>query len=112
MPANQSLTEMQSFLWKQDSDEFTKTFAVNTTAVYFTAIAFLGLLGKGLEKGNVQQASQVITVASVASFNRISRAGFAYSASKAGVLHMMKQFATMFVPYGIRSNVIAPGCKF
>jgi NAD(P)-dependent dehydrogenase (short-subunit alcohol dehydrogenase family) len=39
-------------------------------------------------------------------------AGFAYGGSKAAVVHTMKQFATKLTPYGIRCNVIAPGCKF
>jgi NAD(P)-dependent dehydrogenase (short-subunit alcohol dehydrogenase family) len=38
-------------------------------------------------------------------------AGFAYSGSKAATVHIMKQFATKLVPYEIRANVIAPGCK-
>jgi NAD(P)-dependent dehydrogenase (short-subunit alcohol dehydrogenase family) len=77
--------------------------------VYLCIVAFLGLLAEGNKKKNVEQLSQVIAVSSIGAYNRIPLAGFAYAASKAGVTHMMKQLATAFVPYDIRSNVIAPG---
>ena len=51
----------------------------------------------------------MIAVSSIGAYNRVPLAGFAYSASKAGTTHMMKQLATAFVPFDIRSNVIAPG---
>ncbi|KAF1962316.1 NAD(P)-binding protein [Byssothecium circinans] len=78
-----SLSHLQSTLYSLSSEGFAETFAINTSAVYFTVVAFLGLLGNGNEKGNVEQKSQVIA--------------------------MMKQFATMLAPHGIRSNVIVPG---
>jgi NAD(P)-dependent dehydrogenase (short-subunit alcohol dehydrogenase family) len=85
---------------------------VNLTSVFFSIAAFLELLDAGNKKGNVEQKSQIIATASGGAYNRIPLAGWAYAASKAGLVHMMKQCATMFVPYDIRSNVIAPGCKF
>ncbi|SLM36981.1 short chain dehydrogenase reductase [Lasallia pustulata] len=40
----------------------------------------------------------------------IANAGtYAYGPSKAATVHMVKQIATMFAPYQIRANVIAPG---
>jgi NAD(P)-dependent dehydrogenase (short-subunit alcohol dehydrogenase family) len=51
----------------------------------------------------------VIAVSSTGAYNRVPSAGFASSTSKAGTTHMMKQLATVFVPFDIRSNVIAPG---
>ncbi|KAL6711394.1 hypothetical protein ACN47E_004328 [Coniothyrium glycines] len=106
---NVSLTELRDVLFKWDSAEFNNTYAVNTTAVFYTVVAFLELLDKGNKAGNVEQKSQVIAVSSIGAYNRVPFAGHAYGSSKAGVLHMMKQFATQFVQYGIRSNVIAPG---
>jgi NAD(P)-dependent dehydrogenase (short-subunit alcohol dehydrogenase family) len=85
------------------------------TGVFSTVAAFLTLLDAGNknrdgERRALKQRSQVIAIASIGAYNRIPLAGYAYSASKAGVTHMMKQFATAFVPYNIRSNIIAPGC--
>ena len=104
-----SLEDYHSLLWNQSFDEYTKTFAVNTSAVFFCIMAFLKLLDAGNNKGNVAQKSQVIATSSIGSFNRKPRAGYAYGESKAATNHLMKQMATSLAPYGIRSNVIAPG---
>ncbi|KAM0287946.1 hypothetical protein ACHAQH_000012 [Verticillium albo-atrum] len=109
LPANPSLAQLRETLWSTSSDDFTNTFAVNNTGVFNTVVAFLELLDAGNKRGNVQQRSQVIATASIAAFSRKALAGYAYSSSKAGVVHLMKAFATTLVPYDIRSNVIAPG---
>ncbi|KAF1831421.1 NAD(P)-binding protein [Decorospora gaudefroyi] len=106
---NVSFAEFRNHLSNWGVEEFNNTFAVNTSAVFFTVVAFLELLDKGNKAGNVEQKSQVICVASVGAFIRVSLAGYAYAASKAAAVHMMKQMATNLVPYDIRSNVIAPG---
>ena len=114
-PPNLSITPQTSFeeyhsiLWNQSFDEYTNTFAVNTAAVFFCIVAFLKLLDAGNNKGNVEQKSQVIATSSIGGFNRKAKAGFAYGESKAATTHLMKQMATNLAPYGIRSNVIAPG---
>ena len=102
---------MQDFLWKPEVEDFTHTYHVNTSAVFFSIVAFLGLLDAGNKKGNVEQKSQVIATSSIGGFNRLPFAGYAYQSSKAAATHMMKIFATALVPHGIRSNIIAPGCK-
>jgi NAD(P)-dependent dehydrogenase (short-subunit alcohol dehydrogenase family) len=107
---NTPIDELQASLWGTNDEDFARTFRVNSSAVFFTVVAFLKLLDAGNKKGNLEQKSQVIAVSSIGAFNRSPLAGFAYSASKAGVVHMMKQFATALVPWAIRSNVIAPGC--
>ncbi|KAF2264677.1 NAD(P)-binding protein [Lojkania enalia] len=109
IPANASLSEFASHLWNSDIDDFNRTYMVNTSAVFFTIAGFLDLLGKGNEKGNVKQSSQVIATSSIGAFNRVPLAGYAYGSSKAAVTHMMKQFATNLAKYKIRSNIIAPG---
>ncbi|KAE9972997.1 hypothetical protein EG328_004655 [Venturia inaequalis] len=109
------------------------TFAINTTSVVGVSASFLPLLdaanarrgwvtGKLEPGGNPRvknevegmdssdmRTSQIITVASIAAFNRFVTAGFAYGASKAGAVQLAKILATLLGPWGIRSNVIAPG---
>lgn len=63
---------------------------------------------EGVEEGDKRQ-SQIVTVASIAAFNRHVTAGVAYSASKAAAVHVGKSLATLLSPWGVRSNVIAPG---
>ncbi|KAI1363832.1 hypothetical protein F5Y08DRAFT_308540 [Xylaria arbuscula] len=106
------LATFQKFLASWDSDEFTQTLATNVTGVFNTVVAFLPLLDAANKRegpGRPKQRSQIIATGSIGAYNRVPTAGYAYGGSKAGVHHMMKQFATNLVPYGIRSNVIAPG---
>lgn len=107
-----SLEDYQSALWNQPFDEYTDTFAVNTSAVFFCIVAFLKLLDAGNKKGNVEQKSQVIATGSIAGFNRgIPWGGYAYGQSKAATTLLVKQMATNLVPYDIRANLVAPGSK-
>ncbi|KAH8654115.1 hypothetical protein BGZ60DRAFT_473254 [Tricladium varicosporioides] len=105
---NPTLSEYRDFLWNTDPQAFTQTYHINTSAVFFTVVAFLNLLGAGNAKGNVEQKSQVIATSSIGAFSRVPLS-YAYGTSKAAVIHLLKQFATAFVPFEIRSNVIAPG---
>jgi NAD(P)-dependent dehydrogenase (short-subunit alcohol dehydrogenase family) len=106
-----SLEEFQKEMWKTDFADYVNAFAVNTAGVWYTTIAFLGLLDKGNKKGNVKQQSQVIATSSIGGFNRAVPGGYSYGQTKAAVTHMTKQLATGLVPYGIRANVICPGRK-
>lgn len=107
-----TIEDFQSAMWKMPMDDYTKTFAVNTSAVWFTAIAFLRLLDAGNKKANVEQKSQVIATGSIAGFNKRVPGGYAYGQSKAATTLLMKQLATNLSPYGIRANLIAPGRKY
>ncbi|MCJ1292826.1 hypothetical protein MMC34_004379 [Xylographa carneopallida] len=104
-----SIEEYQSILWGPSFEDYTQTFAVNASGVYFSIVAFLGLLDAGNQKGNVEQRSQVIATSSIAGFNRQTPGGYAYGQSKVATTLMMKQLATSLVPYRIRANVICPG---
>ncbi|CAI6333931.1 unnamed protein product [Periconia digitata] len=106
-----SLAEYREHALKAPMQDFTQTCAVNTTAVHYTALAFLNLLDEGNKKQNMgaDWRSQIIATGSIGGFSRLSGASFAYNSSKAAVTHMMKMMSTAFVPYGIRCNVLAPG---
>jgi NAD(P)-dependent dehydrogenase (short-subunit alcohol dehydrogenase family) len=87
---------------------------INSTAMFYTMLAFLPLLDAGNKdpssptiKTGVK--SQFIATSSIGAFSRRPGAGFAYAGSKAAVIHMVKQLSTNLVPYQIRANVIAPG---
>jgi NAD(P)-dependent dehydrogenase (short-subunit alcohol dehydrogenase family) len=107
-----TIEEFQKIFGEISFEEYNETFRVNVVAVWFTVVAFLGLLDAGNKKGNVFQRSQVITTSSIAGFNRMSASSFAYGQTKAAATHLAKQLASGLVPYGIRSNAIAPGCEF
>ena len=108
------LSDLHAYLWNTPMSAFTETFNINTTATFYTMLAFLPLL----DAGNTHPTSptltsgiksQFIATSSIGAFSRRPGAGFAYAASKAGVIHMVKQLATYLVPYHIRVNTIAPG---
>ncbi|KAH7319690.1 hypothetical protein B0I35DRAFT_478018 [Stachybotrys elegans] len=106
---NTTVEEWSSSHFAVDFAEYTKTFAVNTASVWFTAMACLPLLDKGNKKGNLQQTSQVIVTTSIASFNRKAPGGWAYGQSKAGATLAMKQLAVALPQWNIRANCICPG---
>lgn len=111
-PNSSSVEEFQKAWFETPMEDYTQTFNVNTSAVWYTIVAFLGLLDEGNKKGDVEQKSQVIATSSIGGFNRNVPGGYAYGQSKAATTLLIKQLATSLVPYGIRSNAIAPGRKF
>ncbi|KAF5010509.1 hypothetical protein FDECE_3326 [Fusarium decemcellulare] len=90
-------------------DAYVNTFAVNTASVWFSTMAFLGLLSKGNDKGNVEQTSQVIITSSIGGYNKKAPGGWAYGQSKAGAILAAKQLAVTLPQWGLRANCIAPG---
>ncbi|KAI0002631.1 NAD(P)-binding protein [Xylariaceae sp. FL0662B] len=89
--------------------DYTHTFAVNTSAVWYTAMVFLPLLDAGNARGNLDQKSQVVAVASIGGLNKVNTGGFAYAQSKAACIHLVKNLSVVLPQWGIRANVICPG---
>ncbi|KAK5086758.1 hypothetical protein LTS08_007171 [Lithohypha guttulata] len=126
--AANTIAELQAEMLKE-WDLWTPTWQTNTAAVIAVTGAFLHLLDAGNKrrgwvenKREVQQrvdgytgdlsdtrTSQIITVTSISSFNREITASLAYTASKAGATVLGKSLANLLAPFGIRSNIIAPG---
>ncbi|KAG7444210.1 NAD(P)-binding protein [Guyanagaster necrorhizus] len=118
-----SIKSFQSALWNTGSPEdFASVFATNTTAVYYTTVAFLDLL----HQGNLRQqaasfdpfshcqppyhSSQVISISSSGSFRIDPKIlSMSYTLSKSACTHLGKVMANLLAPWGIRSNVLAPG---
>ncbi|GAW26239.1 putative rhamnolipids biosynthesis 3-oxoacyl-protein [Rosellinia necatrix] len=59
-------------------EDYTNTFAVNASAIWYTTISFLKLLGAGNARANVEQKSQVVAVSSIGGFNKKNTGGFAW----------------------------------
>ncbi|PCD26715.1 hypothetical protein AU210_013137 [Fusarium oxysporum f. sp. radicis-cucumerinum] len=104
-----TLEEWAKSNFDTDFGDYVNTFAINTASVWFTSMAFLPLLKKGNEKGNVEQTSQVIVTSSIAAFNKKAPGGWAYGQSKAGAVLAAKQLAVALPQWNIRANCIAPG---
>ncbi|CAN9099018.1 unnamed protein product [Alternaria alternata] len=106
-----SLSEYRAHALETPMEEFTNVYAVNTTAIYYTTLAFLSLLDAGNNKNNMgaDVGSQVITTSSIGGFSRLPGASFAYNSSKAAVTHMTKMLATSFVPLNSNELLNKPG---
>lgn len=83
-------------------DEYARTFSVNVTAVWYTAMAFLDLLDQGNKKQNLGWSSQVVVTSSIGGYNRKAPGGFSYGQSKAAATHAVKQLAVVLPTWGIR----------
>lgn len=108
-----SVRLLQEELWSSAAPlDFSHTFDVNVTSVYYTTVAFLDLLhiANARRKGAGAPTSQVIIISSVAAFRRDEHQfSLPYALSKSAVTHLAKMFVGMFKELKIRSNVIAPG---
>jgi 3-oxoacyl-[acyl-carrier protein] reductase len=80
-------------------DDFDKLFAVNVRAPYFLVQQMLPILGKD------SSITLVSSLAAHASVNNIS----AYAATKGAIDTIVKHFAAVLGPKGIRVNAVAPG---
>lgn len=122
-----SIQELRKSMFENTSmEDFTQTFQVNTTATYFTMLAFIELLdagnknavaggfGKPLKEGSKVPSiqSQVIVTSSVGAFLREWQCAPAYAGSKAAIMHLFKHVSTGLAEHGIRVNALAPGCTF
>jgi NAD(P)-dependent dehydrogenase (short-subunit alcohol dehydrogenase family) len=118
-----SIQAFQNTLWDSGSPEdFAESFAVNVTAVYYTTVAFLDLLHQGNNRRRRVEyptshdlrppyhSSQVLCVSSSGSFRLDSRVlSLSYTLAKCACTHLGKLLANLLTPWGIRSNVLAPG---
>ncbi|KAI1498744.1 hypothetical protein F5X99DRAFT_392536 [Biscogniauxia marginata] len=129
----ETIEELRDGLLKAH-EETQDVLQTNTASIIGVSSSFLLLLHKGnLRRGwpktrlsadglNKQQrnkssdgntddirTSQIITVSSIAGFERHGITGLAYTASKTAATHLGKVLATILVPWNIRSNVIVPG---
>jgi NAD(P)-dependent dehydrogenase (short-subunit alcohol dehydrogenase family) len=124
-PSSPCIKAFQNTLWESGSPEdFAESFATNVTAVYYTTVAFLDLLHQGnirrrrLEFSAIHDSplrpphhtSQVLSISSSGSFRLDSRIlSLSYTLAKSACTHLGKLLANLLTPWGIRSNVLAPG---
>ncbi|ORY15285.1 hypothetical protein BCR34DRAFT_622931 [Clohesyomyces aquaticus] len=109
-----TLSEVHKYLWETPMEKFNDAFHVNTTAGFYTLVAFLPLMDAG-NKSEVSKSSgvksQFVVTSSIGAMSRRPGMGFAYAASKMAVIHMVKQISTMMADWrlDIRANSFCPG---
>ncbi|KAJ7465155.1 hypothetical protein FB451DRAFT_1262812 [Mycena latifolia] len=123
-PSAPCIKSFQAALWDCGSPEdFAETFRTNVTSIYYTTVAFLDLL----HQGNVRKqktlpfpisglsrppfySSQVLSVSSSGGFRLDPKIlSLSYTLAKSACTHLGKLLANLLAPWGIRSNVLAPG---
>ena len=82
-------------------EEWEKVIKINLTGAYYVIKEFLPLLKKAGK-------SSIIAISSIAGETGNVIAGPAYSASKAGLIGLVKRLAIELAPYNIRVNAVAP----
>lgn len=110
--AQSSVQEVRDYYFNYRSpDIWSAALETNIAAVFTTSMAFLELLDAG-NKRRAPEApkSQIVVIGSTGGLTRFTDS-FIYNASKAGVHHLMKNLGAFLVPFDIRTNIIAPGCK-
>lgn len=114
-----SIEELSKNMLAPDEHDITSTYHVNLTGVHLTVATFLPLLDAANKARAAPAAGQpfkprpqIITTSSIGGFNRSPLGNLSYGPSKAGVIHLTKQLATVLVPYDIRANTIAPGLYY
>lgn len=83
----------------QTVEDFDRMFAVNVRAPFFLVQQLLPILGDG---------SSIVMTSSLAARAAVGQLS-AYSATKGAIDTMVKHFASLFGPRGIRVNAVAPG---
>ncbi|KAK3657564.1 hypothetical protein LTR56_002339 [Elasticomyces elasticus] len=108
--AQSSVAEVRDYYFNyRPAQVWNDTLETNVGAVFTTCMAFLELLDAGNKRRDkAAPTSQIIAIGSVGGLNRFTNS-FIYNASKAAVHHLMKNLGTFFVPFDIRTNIIAPG---
>ncbi|KAI8310472.1 Rhamnolipids biosynthesis 3-oxoacyl-[acyl-carrier-protein] reductase [Colletotrichum sp. SAR11_59] len=90
-------------------DDFDRVMKMNVSSIFFSAQKLSPLLQA---EGTVHDPSRIIVVSSVAGVvvgDMGEHGTYAYAASKAAVIHLMKNLAVELGPKHITVNVVAPG---
>ncbi|OJJ44969.1 hypothetical protein ASPZODRAFT_153293 [Penicilliopsis zonata CBS 506.65] len=85
------------------------SYVANVASHHFLTASLLPLLDKAKEAAP-GHTSCVINIASVAGLTKTHSMGqFAYSSSKAALIHLTREWAHTFLPLQVRVNCLAPG---
>ncbi|PYI00924.1 oxidoreductase [Aspergillus sclerotiicarbonarius CBS 121057] len=91
------------------ADKFSKVMDLNVKSVFYTIQKFTPLLTARATRDNPARVIVTGSVASITLGSLGANAAFSYSASKAAVMHMVRNLAVELGPRHILCNAIAPG---
>ncbi|OMH80413.1 Rhamnolipids biosynthesis 3-oxoacyl-[acyl-carrier-protein] reductase [Zancudomyces culisetae] len=85
---------------------FEKVMNLNLTHIFYLCQHLVRLLEK---RGTREDPSRIINISSIAGLGTPSSENYAYSASKAGIIHLTKALTLVMAKRNITVNTIAPG---
>jgi NAD(P)-dependent dehydrogenase (short-subunit alcohol dehydrogenase family) len=95
-------TDPQGGLAAIDRDAWDRVLGVNLTGVVLT-------LGAAAAQMKRQGSGKIVVTASNAGLKIEPLVGYSYAATKAAVVHVVRQAALELAPHGVNVNAIAPG---
>jgi len=100
---------VQETLWKSEPDSWLDTYKTNVVSHYFTSLAFLPLLAQGT-KQRKGFSSCIVNTASISGLIKASSGSqYAYAASKAADIHLIRMLALQFTKLKVRVLGVLPG---
>ncbi|MBM3607054.1 MAG: SDR family oxidoreductase [Alphaproteobacteria bacterium] len=96
------ISQREGFIENIDLNVWRNVIDVNLTGVFATLQAAAAIM-------KPQRSGRIIATASIAGMRTSNVSGYAYSATKAAVIHVVHLAAAELAPYDIRVNGIAPG---
>jgi NAD(P)-dependent dehydrogenase (short-subunit alcohol dehydrogenase family) len=108
-------------MWSYNHNDWSDTFAVNTTAHYFLSVAFLEMLAVSASWTNISDGVQgkdlgrgcIVVTSSCASMHNATNVDLSsYAVSKAATDHLVRILAAKFAKWYVRVNSINPGCTW
>jgi NAD(P)-dependent dehydrogenase (short-subunit alcohol dehydrogenase family) len=96
------ITDPQGGIAAIDTDTWEKVLGVNLNGVVFS-------MGAAAEVMKRQGSGKIVVTASNAGLKVEPLVGYSYAATKAAVIHVVRQAAVELAPHGVNVNAIAPG---
>lgn len=101
---------VSTWMTRDGPEAWRTAYAGNVAAHHYLTASLLPLLDKGQRAIASGHTSAVLNVASVSGVTKTHSQGqFAYSSSKAALIHLTREWAHSFLGLGVRVNCIAPG---
>jgi len=110
-PENANPSTLGTALFQNESFEsWASLYTINTSSIFFTTTAFLGLLAAG--SADVEDYwSSVVNITSISGVIKLAQEHFCYNSAKAAASHLTRMFSAELAIKNIpiRVNAISPG---
>ncbi|KAH8825048.1 NAD(P)-binding protein [Flagelloscypha sp. PMI_526] len=101
----------EAYFNNESFEDWSQLYQINTFSLWFTTMAFLGLLEKGTKDIGGDFIAGVVNITSISGVIKQAQDHFCYNSSKSAASHITKMLSTEFALKGIpvRVNAVSPG---